>query len=266
MVFSFLVLLALYTPQSSAEPAMSAGISRPCFRLDPGGFALDVDLELPGKGIQCPLRPFGLRKTISGEPGGLEHPAGSYIAVGDEIWQDDARGIFVPTHRRSLAGVFQGSEPVRTSNREGECRNSGCAASRPQTGSSRPTRLRICWVSPDFSTGDRRVFPGERQRVAIARALLSAPSAAHGRTLAALDLKRKREILPYLQRLHAQLSIPVVYVSHAPGKLRASPITWFSSMAPGRRQRPLGETLARIDPGGVFPTMLASPRYRARQP
>ena len=37
--------------------------------------------------------------------------------------------------------------------------------------------------------------------------------------LAALDLKRKREILPYLERLHRELSIPVIYVSHAPDEV-----------------------------------------------
>jgi molybdate transport system ATP-binding protein len=33
--------------------------------------------------------------------------------------------------------------------------------------------------------------------------------------LAALDAPRKADILPYLERLHAELAIPIVYVSHA---------------------------------------------------
>ena len=37
--------------------------------------------------------------------------------------------------------------------------------------------------------------------------------------LAALDLKRKQEILPYLERLHQELAIPVIYVSHAPDEV-----------------------------------------------
>ena len=37
--------------------------------------------------------------------------------------------------------------------------------------------------------------------------------------LAALDSKRKQEILPYLERLHRELAIPVIYVSHSPDEV-----------------------------------------------
>lgn len=37
--------------------------------------------------------------------------------------------------------------------------------------------------------------------------------------LAALDLRRKNEILPYLERLHDELDIPVLYVSHSPDEV-----------------------------------------------
>ena len=37
--------------------------------------------------------------------------------------------------------------------------------------------------------------------------------------LAALDLASKRDILPYLERLHDELSIPVLYVSHSPDEV-----------------------------------------------
>ncbi len=37
--------------------------------------------------------------------------------------------------------------------------------------------------------------------------------------LSALDRKLKQEILPYLEQLHRELDIPVVYVSHAPDEV-----------------------------------------------
>ena len=56
---------------------------------------------------------------------------------------------------------------------------------------------------------------GEAQRVAIARALLRSPRfILMDEPLASLDETRKLEILPFLDRLHAESSVPIIYVSH----------------------------------------------------
>ena len=56
---------------------------------------------------------------------------------------------------------------------------------------------------------------GEAQRVAIAAALLRSPDLVlMDEPLASLDRKRKDELLPYFDRLHDELSVPVIYVSH----------------------------------------------------
>jgi molybdate transport system ATP-binding protein len=90
---------------------------------------------------------------------------------------------------------------------------------------------------------------GERQRVAIARALLTSPRLLlMDEPLAALDLQRKQEILPYLERLHCELDIPVIYVSHAPDEV-ARLADHIVVMDAGRAvaSGPLSETLARLD-------------------
>jgi molybdate transport system ATP-binding protein len=85
--------------------------------------------------------------------------------------------------------------------------------------------------------------------VAIARALAINPRILlMDEPLAALDMARKQEVLPYLERLHAELQIPVLYVSHAPDEV-ARLADHIVVLKEGRAiaAGPLGETLARVD-------------------
>jgi molybdate transport system ATP-binding protein len=94
-----------------------------------------------------------------------------------------------------------------------------------------------------------RLSGGERQRVGIARALLTSPRLLlMDEPLAALDAKRKAEILPYLERLHDELDIPVLYVSHASEEV-ARLADHVVLLAEGRALAagPLAEVMPRLD-------------------
>jgi molybdate transport system ATP-binding protein len=75
--------------------------------------------------------------------------------------------------------------------------------------------LALLDLEPLMSRRVHQLSGGERQRVAIGRALLSQPRLLLlDEPLAALDRERREEVLPYLETLRDQLSIPMIYVSH----------------------------------------------------
>ena len=78
-------------------------------RLERAGFTLDVALSLPGRGITALFGPSGCGKTSCLRAmAGLERAQGR-VVVNGQPWQDDARRLWLPTHRRGLGYVFQES-------------------------------------------------------------------------------------------------------------------------------------------------------------
>ena len=78
------------------------------FRLDRRNFSLDINLELPDRGITALFGQSGSGKTTCLRAmAGLERAPGGFFSIGDDVWQDESNSIFVPTHRRALGYVFQ---------------------------------------------------------------------------------------------------------------------------------------------------------------
>ncbi|MGE5385478.1 MAG: molybdenum ABC transporter ATP-binding protein [Betaproteobacteria bacterium] len=217
------------------------------FRLNYPGFSLDVALELPSRGVTALFGPSGSGKTsLLRCFAGLERAAGS-LRVKDAIWQDE--NTFLPPHRRPIGMVFQEASlfphlSVAENLRYGWKRLQ--PAARRVAMEQAVELLGIAQLLPRMP---EKLSGGERQRVAIARALLASPELLLlDEPLAALDQARKNEILPYLDRLHDELDIPMLYVSHAPDEV-ARLADHLVVLEAGRvmASGPLAETLARID-------------------
>ena len=209
---------AIGSTPGSTLPA--AGIEA-CFEVAYAGFRLDVDLRLPGRGVTALFGHSGSGKTtLLRCVAGLEPAARGRLVVNGECWQDDARGIQLPTHRRALGYVFQEASlfphlSVRR-NLEFGLRRIAVAERRVQLEQA----VALLGIEALLERMPERLSGGERQRVGMARALLTSPRILlMDEPLAALDHRRKQEILPYLERLHDELDIPVLYVSHSPDEV-----------------------------------------------
>jgi molybdate transport system ATP-binding protein len=186
------------------------------------GFTLDVDLRLPARGVSVLFGPSGCGKTtVLRCLAGLQRAARGRMVANGEVWQDETR--FVPVYRRAIGMVFQEASlfPHLTvqGNLDYGSRRAGAEAGAAGRAALEQA-IALMDIAPLLPRRPEGLSGGERQRVAIARALALGPRLMLlDEPLAALDARRKQEIVPFLDRLHRELTIPVVYVTHAIGEV-----------------------------------------------
>ena len=185
------------------------------YRIERPAFSLDVDLELPLRGITGVFGESGAGKTtLLRCIAGLESAEDGRLQVARETWEDTGRGIALPVQQRNIGYVFQ--EPrlfdhlsVRANIEYGRKRRAGEGAG------DFDHIVGLLGLEDLLERRPQALSGGEAQRVAIARALLCGPRLVlMDEPLASLDRARRDEILPFLERLHAEAEIPIVYVSH----------------------------------------------------
>jgi molybdate transport system ATP-binding protein len=186
-------------------------------RLERGGFSLHAEFSIPARGVLGIFGHSGSGKTtLLRCIAGLENEVQGQITLNDQQWLAADRRT--PTHLRNLGYVFQDSRlfPHKTVEK-----NLDYAIRRKQTGSAsnridHDHLLDMLAIGHLLQRKPHQISGGEKQRVAIARALLKNPDILlMDEPLASLDDARKQEILPYLERLHDEISIPMLYVSHS---------------------------------------------------
>jgi molybdate transport system ATP-binding protein len=186
-----------------------------------GEFALNASFD-SDSGATALFGPSGAGKTsIANMIAGLLTPDRGRIVLGDDILFDSAARIDVPAHRRRAGYVFQDGRlfphfSVRRNLDYGRWMQ-GLPRDEAAFG-------RVCELLDIGALLDRRpgaLSGGERQRVALGRALLMQPRLLLlDEPLASLDAGRKREILPYFERLRDEARVPMIYVSHDAEEVR----------------------------------------------
>jgi molybdate transport system ATP-binding protein len=180
------------------------------------GFTLEAAFAVHGPGVVAVFGRSGSGKsTLLNLIAGLERPDAGHVRLGRDTLTDTAAGIDLAVERRRIGYVFQ--EPrlfphlsVAGNLRYGEARARGA----PPIARFADV-VELLGLAPLLGRQPHRLSGGERQRVALGRALLSQPRLLLlDEPLAALDLARREEVLPYLEALRDHLAIPMVYVSH----------------------------------------------------
>ncbi len=185
------------------------------YKLQRENFALDIDTELPMHGITAVFGQSGAGKTtLLRCIAGLEDAATGHLVVAGDTWEDSSAGASRSVHERNIGYVFQ--EPrlfdhlnVRANIEYGQRRRNH------SNGAGIDQVIELLGLQQLLARSPSELSGGEAQRVAIARALLCSPRfVLMDEPLASLDQGRRDEILPFLDRLHVESRVPIIYVSH----------------------------------------------------
>ena len=143
------------------------------FRLD--DFRLDVDLDLPERGITSLFGPSGCGKTsLLRAIAGLDRHQDGFLKFGDLLWQDATE--FVPPHRRPIGYVFQEASLFEHLNVRGNLEYGLRRVPESERAISLERAIDLLGIAPLLARAPATLSGGERQRVAIARALVAEPS------------------------------------------------------------------------------------------
>lgn len=212
------------------------------------GFRLAVDFSVPGSGVTAIFGPSGCGKTtLLRCIAGLQKTEHGSLAVNGETWHGRERCL--AAHERPIGYVFQEANLFPHLSARG---NLDFAIRRAATSLSEAHvkhLIELMDIAHLLEQRPDQLSGGERQRVAIARALLVNPKLLlMDEPLAALDNRRKQDILPFLETLHSELELPILYVTHSLDEVaRLADHLLLMEAGTIAAQGPLSEVLSRTD-------------------
>lgn len=178
-----------------------------------GQHTLSVNESLPGQGVTAIFGVSGAGKTsLINAVSGLTVPDEGRIVLNGRVLSDTTQGVFLPPEKRRIGYVFQDARLFPHYRVLGNLKYAIAKKMEKQFDNI----VHLLGIAHLLNRMPWTLSGGEKQRVAIGRALLSAPELLLlDEPLASLDIPRKRELLPWLQRLAREVNVPILYVSHS---------------------------------------------------
>ena len=140
------------------------------------GFQMQADVHLGGHGITAIFGPSGCGKTtLLRVVAGLVRPADGLVAVNGQLWQDDARHVWLPTHRRPLGMVFQDYALFPHLSVERNVAFGIHQLPRAEQAARVAEALQLVGLEGSGARFPHELSGGQQQRVALARALAPRP-------------------------------------------------------------------------------------------
>ena len=180
-------------------------------------FVLDVDFSIQSNATTAVFGPSGAGKsTLINILAGLQRPAFGHININGRILEDSQTKTSVSPQHRKIGYVFQQPRLFPHLNVEQNLVFGWRRAKQPVGRTEIDRLVNLLGINTLLKRKPRALSGGEKQRVSLGRALLTNPDLLLlDEPLAALDHKRRDEILPYIERVRHEQRIPMLYVSHS---------------------------------------------------
>jgi molybdate transport system ATP-binding protein len=180
-----------------------------------GEFTLDVNITAPTPGVVALFGRSGCGKsTLVNLMSGLLAPDSGRFELNNEVLFDHERRLSLPVESRRIGYVFQDARLFPHYTVLGNLQY-GLQRTRGMQVIGQDETIALLGLESLLTRRPHELSGGEKQRVALGRALLSQPRLLLlDEPLASLDVARREEVLPYLEKLRDRLAIPMVYVSH----------------------------------------------------